>query len=473
MKTEGIIAEYNPFHNGHQYHIAETRRRTNADYIIAVISGDFVQRGAPALLSKYDRATMALQHGADLVFELPTTTALSSAEGFAAGAVSLLARLGVVDVISFGCESADTDPALFEEVASILSEEPGEFRDKLTRHLKEGISFPKAREQAVAAYLQNHTPKDRMTQKVPVSDRSCQTGLSRESAVRRLLREPNNILALEYSKAVRKTDSSIDLCMVPRLGNAYHCDKMNDSQSYSRQSNGFTGSQENDDPENESPTLFSSATAIRKYLLTRATPLPADTSPCEMNPLQSSVPHNVYCMLRRAHQEHQLLSEDDFSNLLCYSLITNREHLDAFGFASPDLAHRTENLSEDFESWTQFAALLKSRNQTYTSISRYLTHLLLQISREDFALAAAYHHAPYARLLGFHTSAAPLLSSIRNHSEIPVLTRLAKDAASLNRDQKHLLDLDIRSSEIYKRILYTKSGCRLKSEYRQSTICLP
>ncbi|MCD8365488.1 MAG: nucleotidyltransferase family protein [Clostridiales bacterium] len=103
MKTAGIIAEYNPFHNGHQFHIEETRRRTGADYIIAVISGDFVQRGAPSLLSKYDRARMALLHGADLVFALPATTALSSAEGFASGAVSLLAGLGVADVISFGC----------------------------------------------------------------------------------------------------------------------------------------------------------------------------------------------------------------------------------------------------------------------------------------------------------------------------------------------------------------------------------
>ncbi|MCD7866015.1 MAG: nucleotidyltransferase family protein [Clostridiales bacterium] len=212
---------------------------------------------------------------------------------------------------------------------------------------------------------------------------------------------------------------------------------------------------------------------MRNHLLSQQTSLPTDTEPSGISALQNTVPPDLFCVLQRARQKHRFLCEDDFSDLLHYALITNRDHLDAFGLSGPDLANRTGNLLEKFENWTQFTALLKSRNQTYTAVSRYLTHLLLQISREDFALAGMYTHAPYARLLGFHKSAAPLLTAIRNRSEIPVLTRLAVDAAKLNENQKHLLDLDIRSSEIYKRILYTKSGCILKSEYRQSTICLP
>ncbi|MCD8132827.1 MAG: nucleotidyltransferase family protein [Clostridiales bacterium] len=496
MKTVGIIAEYNPFHNGHRFHIEETRRRTGADYVIAVISGDFVQRGAPALLSKYDRARMALLYGADLVFALPATSALSSAEGFAAGGVSLLSGLGVVDVLSFGCESAASDPEQFQKVAAILTDEPGDFQTKLSQCLKKGMSFPKARELAVVEYLRSHAPTGHLTQTGPGSDIRFRTDLSSgndvrsanaaaqhgshiqdekcETAVRRLLSEPNNILALEYAKAVRKCGASMDLCMIRREGSPYHGTELSDS--------------------------FSSAAAIRSHLLSHTDVIPfgfyssdaenrlsvytdpdpvqaefspADTAVSACSELRRSVPPTVLQMLQHAVENHQFLSENDFSALLHYALTTNRDHLDTFGSGSPDLAHRAANLLEGFESWTQFADLLKSRNQTRTAISRYLTHILLQIRREDFELAATYARAPYARLLGFRTSAAPLLKSIRNHADIPVLTQLAPDAASLDEDRKHLLDLDIRSAEICKHILYTKSGCRLKSEYRQSTICLP
>jgi len=475
MKTAGIIAEYNPFHSGHQYHIEETRRRTGADYVIAVISGDFVQRGAPALISKYDRARMALLHGADLVFVLPTTSALSSAEGFAAGGVSLLSGLGVVDVLSFGCESAASDPELFQNIAALLADEPEDFQKKLSHHLKKGMSFPKARELAVVEYLRNHTSAKHLTLTESGSDIRSRIGLSpeisicstdalaehsnripdedRETDIRRLLSEPNNILALEYVKAIIKYDSSLDLCMIPRQGNSYH-------------STGISG------------PFFSSAAAIRNHLLSH-TDLRTrdfnsrDTGLCAWSGLRSSVPPTIFQMLQSADRTNSFLSENDFSVLLHYSLTTNRDHLDTFGSGNPELAHRAANLLEGFENWTQFADLLKSKNQTRTAISRYLTHILLQICREDFELAATYARAPYARLLGFRTSAAPLLKSIRNHADIPVLTQLAPDAASLNEGRRHLLDLDIRSAEICKHILYTKSGCRLKSEYRQSTICLP
>ena len=126
MHTAGIIAEYNPFHCGHQYHIEETRRQTGADFIITAISGDFVQRGAPALLDKYERTAMALKGGADLVLELPVTAALSSAEGFATGGVCLFEKLGVTDALSFGCEDT-RDDSLFLRTARLLAEEPEEY----------------------------------------------------------------------------------------------------------------------------------------------------------------------------------------------------------------------------------------------------------------------------------------------------------------------------------------------------------
>ena len=153
MVTAGIIAEYNPFHNGHQFHIEETRRETGADFVIAVMSGNFVQRGAPALLDKFTRARMALEGGADLILELPAASVLSHAEGFAAGGVCLLERSGVTDWLSFGCEDSGED-ALFLQTAKVLAREPAAYRETLAAGLRAGESFPKARERAALSCLQ-------------------------------------------------------------------------------------------------------------------------------------------------------------------------------------------------------------------------------------------------------------------------------------------------------------------------------
>ena len=138
MKVNGIIAEYNPFHNGHKYHLEESKRLTGADYSVVVISGNFIQRGDPALVDKHTRAEMALKNGADLVLELPTVYSASSAEYFATGAVSLLDKLGLVTHLCFGSECGDT--ALLHQIASILREEPADYTTELKAKLKQGIS---------------------------------------------------------------------------------------------------------------------------------------------------------------------------------------------------------------------------------------------------------------------------------------------------------------------------------------------
>ena len=143
MKTISIIAEYNPFHNGHAWQIAEAKRRTSADFALIVMSGDFVQRGEPAVLDKFSRTRMALLGGADLVLELPVRYAAGSAEYFARGACSLLASLNVTDTLCFGCETED--PAAFSALSSLLADEPEAFRRYLRSYLAAGNSYPKAR----------------------------------------------------------------------------------------------------------------------------------------------------------------------------------------------------------------------------------------------------------------------------------------------------------------------------------------
>ena len=154
MKVCGIIAEYNPFHNGHAYHIQKTKEITGSDAIVAVMSGNFVQRGAPALMDKWTRTKMALQNGVDLVIELPTYYATSSAEYFAQGSVALLDSLGIVDNLSFGSKTTDLDA--LKRIANILYLEPNDYKNLLQAELKKGLSYPIARSNA----LKNFTKKE-------------------------------------------------------------------------------------------------------------------------------------------------------------------------------------------------------------------------------------------------------------------------------------------------------------------------
>ncbi|MDO4564104.1 MAG: nucleotidyltransferase family protein [Clostridia bacterium] len=195
MRVVGIVAEYNPLHNGHIYHLEEAKRRTGAAYCIVVMSGNFVQRGEPACTDKFTRAEWALQAGADLVIELPAVFANASAERFAEGAISLLAETGIVTDLAFGCEQSDLD-ALYR-LSDILADETPAFRQTLAIHQKQGKSYPRARYDALAEMGLN-----------PV--------LLKELA------KPNNILAIEYLRCLNLFAQDIAPCPIERIQNAYN-----------------------------------------------------------------------------------------------------------------------------------------------------------------------------------------------------------------------------------------------------------
>ena len=224
MKTISIIAEYNPFHNGHAWQIAEAKRRTSADFALIVMSGDFVQRGEPAVLDKFSRTRMALLGGADLVLELPVRYAAGSAEYFARGACSLLASLNVTDTLCFGCETED--PAAFSALSSLLADEPEAFRRYLRSYLAAGNSYPKARllslescffpdsSQSSPGY-DSHFASDADPLSPPGNPFSFKTATE-------LLSFPNNTLGLEYLIACRRLKASFDFLPVKRQGASYH-----------------------------------------------------------------------------------------------------------------------------------------------------------------------------------------------------------------------------------------------------------
>ncbi len=191
-----IIGEYNPFHNGHLYHLNESKKIANANYTIAIMSGNFVQRGDVSIVDKWTKAKMAILGGIDLVIELPCIYSISSAENFASGAIKMLNSLKIVDTLSFGCELNDI--SLLKKFASILAEEPEEFKTLLSHELSKGVSFPRARENALLMYIND----------------------IRNSA--NVLSSPNNILAIEYLKALNVTKSTIEPLAVKRFGPGYN-----------------------------------------------------------------------------------------------------------------------------------------------------------------------------------------------------------------------------------------------------------
>ena len=204
MKTIGIIAEYNPFHNGHKYQIDYIKENLGADNIIIVMSGDFVQRGTPAWTDKYLRTQMVLECGADVVFELPVSLSTSSAEAFAMGAVSLLDGLGVVDGLCFGSECGDI--SLLKNVADYLVNPPASYDTDIERLVKAGNSYPAARQKILEKQF-----KDMFTDYPD------------------FFSSPNNILAIEYLKALTILDSDVKPYTIKRLGGNYHDEELSDS----------------------------------------------------------------------------------------------------------------------------------------------------------------------------------------------------------------------------------------------------
>ncbi len=414
MKIIGIIAEYNPFHNGHAYQIATIRKRTDADFVIVAMSGDFVQRGAPAILDKYARAQMALSCGADLVLELPALWATASAEHFAMAGVTLFEKMGLVDGICFGAET-DNLP-LLTAIADILADEPEAYRTLLASYLKTGVAFPKARASALADFVAmhetHHTGEPGDLYSEPGNLHSTPNDLHE------VLSSPNNILAIEYLKSLRRRHSSMTPYLIRREGSGYHDTIL-------------------------APTA--SATGIREALFG------GDTS------ISVSMPAAAYTILQEYQAMAPLLDSDDFSPILGYRLLSLRpKELTAFGDCSADIANRIYKNRLAFSSYTSFAAQNKRRDITYTRMSRILLHIILSITDDDYARYASCDYIPYLRILGFRTASTRLFRELKNAAQVPLISKLADASAILSPDALSLLDKDIFAADLYEQVKVLK-----------------
>lgn len=405
MKVSGIIAEYNPFHRGHQYHMEATRKATGADYLIVVMSGNFTQRGDAAIMDKFSRAQAALEQGADLVLELPACFATASARHFACGGVSLLEKLGVVDSLSFGSEDGLLDSIL--ACAEVLKEEPNSYRTLLQSCLGQGFSYPRARAMALTSLFPHLS----------------------EAA----FSSPNNILGLEYCLALRTFNSKIRPVTIQRIHNNYHDSLLSDKGC-------------------------SSATAIRGQILGRQ-------PEAEQSTLKNQLPDCTYRQLETEYGKTMPVSMDDFSSLLHYKLLTtSREQLQRYADVSSDLADRIYNHRLSFTSFEAFCDLLKTKQLTRSRISRCLVHILLDIEEAHMREYKEAAYSLYGRILGFRRESAPLLHAIKANAAIPLISKLADAGRLLDPLSLRMLETDIRSTQIYESLISHKFGSPFRNE---------
>ena len=436
MKTAGIIAEYNPFHKGHEYQIRYTKEKLKADYVIVAMSGDYVQRGTPALISKHARAEMALRCGADLVLEMPVSISTASAEAFAMGGVSLLDSLGIVDMLCFGSESGEI--SALRELAEILVEEPEEYKKLLKSFLSEGLTFPAARSQALTEFFKN--PRNFSGDDFD----GVLTPLLNE--VTQILNTPNNILGIEYCKALLRLNSWIRPVTIRREGMGYH-------ETTVPEGNSTVPS-----PDLQSPTdFFASATAIRNLIL--------QDSP-DPDALASQIPEQAFPVFQKAVNSGEFLTENSLDSILSYCLMKeNGKNLSSYLDVSEDLARRIINQQNLLLSFSQSVSVLKTRELTQTRIQRALLHIILNIH-------TAPTQIPFARVLGFRKESSELLSQIKQHSRIPLITKLADAQNLLNSEGNQILSETVFSSNLYEKLLCLKTGRKFCHESQKQLIIL-
>jgi len=443
MKVVGLITEYNPFHNGHKYHIEEAKRVTGADYVIAVMSGNFVQRGTPAVIDKYSRTEMALRNGVDLVLELPVCYSTASAEFFALGAVSLLDKLGIVDTLCFGSECGDI--TLIQEAAQFLLHTPASFDTCLQSFLKDGLPYPAARSKALEQSLE---AVDNVNM----------------HALLEVLTEPNNILGIEYVKAIYRLNSSITPITIHRISSHYHDNNL----SATNKPNSDFSMVSSDGEADISELVISSATAIRGAILQ----IDCNTNVC-LSGVKDSVPDDVFQFLIENHMKTFPISDEDFGQIIKYKLLAeDRQSLTNYMDISGDLSDRMKNIPDFNLSISKLAQKIKTKNMTLTRINRALIHLLLNIQTEPFLQYNQTGYSAYARVLGIKKEATHLLRKIGIVGKIPIIIKVSNASKQLDNLGMHMLSEDLFATHIYNQAVYIKYNTSLLDEYKHGIIIL-
>ncbi len=396
MKVLGIIAEYNPFHNGHMYHLKSSLELIDPDYTIVAMSGHFTQRGEAAIIDKWERTEMALRNGVDIVVELPAAYSSQTAELFAYGGVQLLNHTGVVTHISFGSEIGRIQP--LAEIARMLVDEPPSFKMLLKQYLDQGLSFPQARHRAII-------------------EQAKETGLSfSQSQWEKIINSSNSILAIEYLKALYRTGSSIIPVTIQRIGAPYNAQEMSGE--------------------------ISSATAIRNELVRQKW----------WDSISRAMPQASFEILKGAVESGKGPVTNASLEQLLLGKIRSMSVEDIKNLMDVDegLENRIKECSLKASTLDEFIALAKTKRYVYTRLQRILIHALLGITRERVERFQRVGGPQYLRILGFSKRAIPLLKQLKQNARVPIITKVANyDLILDNPVAREMFDIDVLATNLY------------------------
>lgn len=374
MKAVGIVVEYNPFHNGHHYHLQQAKKVSRADVVIAVMSGYFLQRGEPALAGKWTRAEMALYGGADLVIELPYAFATQKAELFASGAVSLLQALDA-DAICFGSEAGEIEP--FYELIAFLDQNDEAFNEAVKKQVQKGLSYPKATSLAFQS-------------------------LNKENLLD--LSRPNNILGFHYVKAISEQKARMEAITIKRTKSGYH------------------------DRAPASPSI-ASATSIRNEIESK------QSLEAVKNLVP---PSSYRLLHKERSEFGKLVDWEDYFPLLKYRLLTaSPEELRTIYEIEEGIEHRLIDCVKDSENFHSFIRKVKSKRYTWTRLQRMCTHVLTNTKKTEIAAVLRTKKASYLRLLAMSQAGRCYLNKQKKSICLPIVaTRSRHDNLSLRLDER-------------------------------------
>ena len=394
MNVLGLIVEYNPFHNGHKYHLEKSKQLCSADFTICVMSGNFIQRGEPSIINKWARSEMALLAGVDLVIEIPHVYAMSTAEFFGYSAIKLLDSLGIVTHVCFGSEHGKIDE--LERISDILIDEPPSYKKHLKLCLKQGLSYASSRECAVKEYFLENS-----------DDFKVDTNIMSSS---------NNILAIEYLKAIKRIKSTIRPTTIKRVSNSYN--------------------------EKELTGSISSATAIRNKVKSEG-----------INGLSiaSSLPPYCLSILNETFNNKKGPVFIESFDSIIMSLLRKKsiDEIKNLPYVSEGLENRIKKTSLKTTSINEFIDNVATKRYTKTRIQRILFSMLSGLTANELEIFNEYGGPQYIRVLGFNEKGRDVLSKIKKTATLPVITKPAHYTRSCNPLLRKMLDYDSLSTDLY------------------------
>ncbi|HSQ87761.1 nucleotidyltransferase [Romboutsia sp.] len=409
MNILGLIVEYNPFHNGHLYHLTKSLEVTNATHSVAIMSGNFLQRGEPALFDKYTRAEIAVKNGVDLVIELPTMFACQSAELFAHGAIATLNSLNCINSICFGSEEGNVD--ILYTISKILVDEPDEFKVFFRKYLDEGMLYPTARSLALFDYIYKFNLLD----------------ISKEKLLS-ILNSSNNILGLEYIKCLLKLKSNIKPFTISRVCASYNSENIDSN--------------------------ICSATAIRRSL--------KDYN--NLSLIHNVVPNATYNILdSKLSDNFSPMFDHQYFDLINSIVLRDINILNTYFDVNEGIENKIYQNIFTSNSLNDLQLSIKSKRYTLTKIKRTLNNILLGITKDDMNNVKNINHMPYIRVLAFNDKGRQILKAIKTNSDINIINKFSNISFSMDDNKfKTLIDYDIKASNIYNMIYYKNNKHLLK-----------